>query len=79
MAEKSKRIKLVSVDSSMLRAVGYDPATKQLEAVFNSGGVYCYSQVEPETYAGLLAAESKGSYMKDLIIDMHPYRKGPCR
>jgi len=32
---------LVPVESSMIQAVGYDPKTRMLEVVFNSGQTYC--------------------------------------
>jgi hypothetical protein len=64
------------VESSMIHAVGYDPETRTLEVVFNSGRLYCYENVPPEEYEGLMAAESKGGYMRANIIDMYPYRRG---
>ena len=36
--------KLVPVESSMIQAVGYDPETRILEVVFNSGQTYCYEE-----------------------------------
>ncbi|MBA3480992.1 MAG: KTSC domain-containing protein [Pirellulales bacterium] len=38
-------MKLISVESSMLLAVGYDAAAKELEAVFSSGAVWRYCDV----------------------------------
>ena len=35
--------------------------------------------VPPEVFQGLLEAESKGQYMRAYIIDVYPYRRGPCR
>ena len=32
--------KLIPVESSMIQAVGYDPKTRILEVVFNSGQTY---------------------------------------
>ena len=64
-------MKLVPVDSSMLVAVGYDAATKELEAVFTSGAVWRYRQVPRKVYRELLAASSKGSYMQSCVIGMY--------
>jgi len=64
---------LTIVESSMIHAVGYDPETKTLEVVFNSGKVYCYEKVPPKVYEELMAAESKGQYMRGNIIDFYPY------
>ena len=64
--------KLVTVESSMIRAVGYEPKTKILEVVFNSGRTYCYEGVPPKIYKELMAADSKGQYMRSEIIDVYP-------
>jgi len=64
--------KLVPVESSMIRAVGYDPETHILEVVFNSGRTYCYEDVPPEVRQELMTAESKGRYMRAAIIGVYP-------
>lgn len=66
-------MELVKVDSSMIYAVGYDPKAKELEVVFNTGGIYRYQGVPRKVYKELLAAESKGRYMRAHIIDVYPY------
>jgi hypothetical protein len=66
-------MKLTTVDSSMIYAVGYDSKKRILEVVFNSGRTYCYEGVPPKIYKGLMAAESKGRYMLSEIIDVYPY------
>ena len=66
-------MKLTTVESSMIHAVGYDPKTRVLEVVFNTGRTYCYEGAESKVYKGLMAAESKGQYMLAHIIDMYPY------
>jgi hypothetical protein len=66
-------VKLTTVESSMIHAVGYDSKKRVLEVVFNSGQTYCYEGVPPKVYKELMAAESKGRYMRDEIIDMYPY------
>lgn len=70
--KKPAAFKLVPVDSSMLSAVGYDDATKELVAVYNSGAVWRYRGVPKKVYKELLASGSKGGYMRDLIIGMYP-------
>jgi KTSC domain-containing protein len=64
--------KLIPVESSMIQAVGYDPKTRLLEVVFNSGRTYCYEGVSPKVYKELMAADSKGRYMRSEIIDVYP-------
>lgn len=75
----SKGITLIPVDSSMVDSVGYDEERHLLQVVFTSGRVYCYEEVPPEVFQDLLEAESKGRYMRACIIDVYPYRRGPCR
>lgn len=78
-AGKRRGIAMIPVESSMIDSVGYDEETRCLQVVFNTGKVYCYEDVPPEVFQGLLAAESKGRYMLAHIIDAYPYRRGPCR
>lgn len=66
-------MKLTVVESSMVHAIGYDPKTRTLEVVFNSGRTYVYEDVPPKIYKELMAAESKGQYMRAAIIDCYPY------
>ena len=63
----------ISVSSSNLRSVGYDPSTSTLEVEFNNGGLYQYSGVPQSVHAGLMAASSHGSYF-DAHIKNGPYR-----
>jgi len=64
--------KLIPVESSMIHAVGYDRKGRILEVIFNSGQIYCYEEVPPKVYKGLMEARSKGQYMRAEIIDMYP-------
>jgi len=63
---------LVKTDSSMIYAVGYDEQAQILEVVFKRTGVYRYRNVPKKVYQELMAASSKGSYMRDMIIDVYP-------
>ena len=64
--------KRIPVESSMIQAVSYDAKTRALEVLFNSGQTYCYEGVPPKVYKGLIAADSKGRYMRVHIIGMYP-------
>ncbi|MEM6648347.1 MAG: KTSC domain-containing protein [Bacteroidota bacterium] len=68
-------MQLTTVDSSMIHAVGYDEDARELEVIFNSGGIYRYMDVDRDEYEALLQAESKGQYMRACIIDAYPYYK----
>ena len=65
-------MELINVDSSMISALGYDEQQQVLEVVFKPSGMYRYRNVPKEIYQQLLDADSKGSYMRDQIIDMYP-------
>ena len=64
-------MKLTVVESSMVHAIGYDSKSRTLEVVFNSGRTYVYDDVPPKVYKELMAAGSKGRYMRAGIIDCY--------
>lgn len=69
-------IPMQPVTSQQVKAVGYDSASKTLAVSFTKGSeaVYQYPNVEPETYAELMAAESIGSYFGK-HIKTRPFNK----
>jgi len=50
------------VNSSNIRAVGYDALTNIMRVEFNSGSVYDYHQVPEEIYRQLLISPSFGKF-----------------
>ncbi len=66
-------MELHKVESSMIQAFGYDAEEQSLLVIFNSGKTYRYFEVPPNVYEELLASDSKGSYMRDFVIDCYPY------
>ncbi len=63
------------VESSNLKSVGYDPATKTLELEFQNGGVYQYYEVPRDVYDGLMKADSHGRYFISAIKGAYPFAK----
>ncbi|MCP4419675.1 MAG: KTSC domain-containing protein [Chloroflexi bacterium] len=63
------------VDSSMISAFKYDPATKELDVMFNRTGMYRYFDVPQDVIDDFREASSKGSFMRYAIIDMFDYEK----
>lgn len=57
----------LSVKSRNVKSVGYDPEEKVLEVEFKSGGVYQYAGVQPGMFADLLAAESIGRFVSQVV------------
>ena len=57
----------LSVESSAVHSVGYDPRTRTLEVEYAGGGVYRYLGVPLRAYELLLRAESVGAYVNRRI------------
>jgi hypothetical protein len=74
-------IPMMQVKSNQVAAIGYDPVTKTLAVTFTRGpgNVYHYPNVEPETHAAFIGAESIGTYfgkhIKPLPFDKFPAPK----
>lgn len=62
------------VKSSNVKSIGYDMAAQELEVEFNSG-VYVYSDVPPQVYSELMAAESAGKYVAANIKGLYESRR----
>lgn len=62
-------IPLSPVESKQVKAIGYDAATRTLAVTFTRGPgtEYQYPNVEPETHAAFIAAESIGTYFGQYI------------
>ena len=52
------------VTSSNVESVGFDREAGVLEVAYRSGKIYQYTDVKPDEYAALLAADSKGRYIQ---------------
>ena len=69
-------MKMISVDSTLISEVGYDPDLEKLIVVFKkSGGKYIYSGVPQETYDALMAAASVGGYFLKNVKPKFPFRQ----
>lgn len=63
------------INSSRIRAVGYDPRAQILEVEFNDGRVMAYSGVSAEVHRRFLAAPSPVSFFEDRIAEEYPSRR----
>ncbi len=61
----------VSVTSSNIRSIGYEPSTSTLEVEFHGGRVYQYAGVAAVEYQRFLSAGSKGTFFHDQIKDRY--------
>ncbi|WP_366523776.1 KTSC domain-containing protein [Nevskia ramosa] len=64
-------MEMIRVDSSAIKAVGYDPITSRMTIAFIQGHAYDFCRVPRYIFEGLLTASSKGSYYNDHIRDRY--------
>jgi KTSC domain len=64
-------MKRQTVDSSVIRSAGYDPAHNVLELEFVSGNIYQYHDVPEEEFQSLIKADSPGAFFNDEIKDAY--------
>jgi hypothetical protein len=60
------------VESSAVSCIGYDPNSQILEIEFSEGRRYRYHGVTPSDYQALMAAESIGTYVNQVIKLKYP-------
>lgn len=68
-------MKRLPVSSSTLASVGYDATTGVLEVRFHHGGIYQYLDVPADVYAGLMSADSLGSYLARVVKPNYAFRR----
>lgn len=64
-------MQMISVSSSAISAVGYEPSTRQMQIRFKQGRTYTFCRVPQHVFDGLLSAESKGRYYDHHIRDRY--------
>lgn len=71
-------IKITHVDvekSSNIRSYGYHPESKTLEVTFKSGGTYRYADVPKHVYDAFSSADSKGTFLHNVIKGRYEHTK----
>jgi hypothetical protein len=63
------------VNSSNVRAIGYNPDSEILEVEFNNGSVYQYGGVPEYEFDGIMNATSKGTYLNSNIKNKYSFSK----
>lgn len=66
---------MISVQSSTIAAIGYDPNIEILQIAFLNGSIYEYKNIPQVVYDGLMSASSHGSYLSREIKNIYPYEK----
>lgn len=64
-------MEMISVRSSAMRAIGYDPITHRMKIRFEQGHTYDFCAVPQHIFDGLLNAGSKETYYNDYIRDRY--------
>jgi hypothetical protein len=60
-------ISLQPLQSSNIKAAGYDPERKELFIEFLTGPTYRYDKVPDVLWQGLLAAPSHGKFLREAV------------
>jgi hypothetical protein len=68
-------MEMINVTSSNIASIGYDPETSILRVKFLKGSEYEYLGITPENHKGLMASETKGSYLARFIVGKYEHRK----
>jgi YD repeat-containing protein len=63
------------VNSSKVRAVGYDEKSQTLEVELTNGQVWQYTKVYPEVYRRFMAAPNATSFYDDKIAEDYTGRR----
>lgn len=66
-------MRVTTVESAALAAVGYDEARELLQVEFCGRAIYHYFGVPAAVHQGLLCAPSKGSYFNQAIRGRFPF------
>jgi hypothetical protein len=61
--------------SEVIKDFRYDEQSRTLFVTFQSGELYCYDGVEPETYAAMKRSISRGRFFMRRIRGRYPYGK----
>ena len=63
------------VNSSKIRAIGYDEKSMLLEVEMSNGQVWQYARVYPEVYRRFMAAPNPASFYDDRIAEEYTGRR----
>jgi hypothetical protein len=66
-------VKMIPVDSSSIKEVGYDEIESQLHVRFVTGSLYAYMNVPKELFQELINAESVGKYFAEHVKKQYDF------
>ena len=65
----------IGVESSNIKAIGYNEVDQIMEVEFKSGQVYTYIEVPKPAYDNLMASDSKGACFNVTIRNKYKFQK----
>ena len=68
-------VEMVELDSSNIKAVGYDAENRRMVVEFLSGGTYRYDDVPPSVFVGLISDDSPGGFFAREVKGKYPFVK----
>ena len=61
-------IKMVKVESSCIKSIGYDEEKSELFVEFKSGQIYKYPNCSKTLYENFMNSSSKGRFLNDYLV-----------
>lgn len=75
MIKEEKMIQMVSVDSLVIREIGYNYKTNELIVIINKDSFYLYNDVPESVYNSFINFKSKGSFFSHNIKGKYTSKK----
>jgi hypothetical protein len=67
--------KLRAVESSWVAAIGYQEDAREVHVALIAGRAYAYESVPPEVWQRFLAADSKGTFLNEVLKPAYEVRE----
>lgn len=64
-------MEMKKVNSSAIKAIGYDPITKRMKIDFIDSGIYEYCNVPQKLFNNFLSSSSKGKFFYEYISERY--------
>jgi hypothetical protein len=71
LSQERQGMEMYRVESSAMRAIGYDEPTRRLRIIFAQGNAHDYCDVPRAIFENLMSAPSKGAYFNRAIKDKY--------
>lgn len=69
-------MRMILVESKNLKAVGYDPARREMDVSFKNGSTFHHHDVPPEVHSALMSADSHGQHYAQYVKGRFTGRQG---